>query len=96
MPLYDFRCADCTAEREVLASMDESGSLELVCVDCGGPMTRTVNRTFTFVSGSAGSAPPSPPPARPQHQCTDGAVKLSRPNPFKQSLPAKPGEHSRG
>lgn len=89
MPLYDFRCADCSAEKEVVVSFAEADSVELVCLECGGVMTRSVNRSFTVVVKAGGSVPPSPLPHRTpkRHTCTDGAVKLSRPNPFTNSLP---------
>ena len=89
MPLYDFRCADCTAEREVRASFAEAESLQLVCTGCGGTMARALSKTAPAVLTSRASAsPPSSPSARPR-TCEDGAVRLTRPNPFAATLPGR-------
>jgi putative FmdB family regulatory protein len=93
MPLYDFRCAGCHDEREVRAPFGETESLQLICTNCGGTMTRVLSRTATIVlavSGSASSSPPSPIGGRKnQRTCEDGAVRLTQPNPFAGSLPAR-------
>jgi putative FmdB family regulatory protein len=92
MPLYDFRCAGCQDEREVRAAFGETESLQLICTNCGGTMKRILSRTAPIVlagSGSASSSPPLPIGGRKkQRTCEDGAVHLTRPNPFARSLPA--------
>ncbi|HEY3748063.1 MAG TPA: zinc ribbon domain-containing protein [Pseudonocardiaceae bacterium] len=97
MPLYDFRCTDCAGEREVVVPFERADSLELVCVDCGGSMTRTMSRSFAIVTGAAERATPSPTgkPRRRGHTCSDGAVKLSRRNPFANALSGN-DEHQEG
>jgi hypothetical protein len=90
MPLYDFCCVECAGEREVQAGLNQVGSLELICVGCGGVMKKALRKTATFVMSS--TARSSPPPARPplprRDTCSDGAVKLTRANPFARSLPS--------
>jgi putative FmdB family regulatory protein len=89
MPLYDFRCADCAATREVRASFGEASTLELICTSCGGTMTRALSKTAPLVltsragpSARAGSKAKAP-------TCEDRAVRLIRPNPFSASLPRR-------
>ncbi len=91
MPIYDFRCAECRAEREVRATYAVASQLELVCVVCGGAMTKTFTRSFVVAStpslpSAAGSATPSK-----RHTHADDVVKLTRPNPFKDALATMPG-----
>jgi putative FmdB family regulatory protein len=99
MPLYDFRCADCAAIREVRASFAEAGELELICTSCGGTMMRALSKTAPVVLTSRASASPPPhPSARPlasaggrprARTCEDGAVRLTRPNPLAAALPRR-------
>lgn len=95
MPLYDFRCADCAAEREVRASYGEAGGLTLVCTSCGGTMAKALSRTAPAALTSSAGAPPHPRasaaagPARAVFTCEAGAVRLTRPNPFAASLPQR-------
>jgi len=106
MPLYDFRCADCTAEQEVHASFAEADGLELICTGCGGTMTRTLSKTAPAVLTSrAGTPPPHPslpggtPPGRRKTRartCEDGAVRLTRPNPFAAALPRRSASQETG
>jgi putative FmdB family regulatory protein len=96
MPLYDFRCAECRAEREVRASLAEADSLELVCVSCGGTMRRTLTKAtgvIIAVSPSPSARPPSATAgggARRGARHRHGAVRLTQPNPFAGSLPPRP------
>jgi putative FmdB family regulatory protein len=97
MPLYDFRCTDCAGEREVMVPFERADSLELVCVDCGGDMTRTMTKSFAVVAGAVERATPSQTAKarRRGHTCSDGAVKLSRKNPFARALSGST-EHREG
>ncbi|HEY4459318.1 MAG TPA: zinc ribbon domain-containing protein [Pseudonocardiaceae bacterium] len=90
MPRYDFRCIECAEQREVLVPFDQADSLELVCVDCGGDMIRAMTKSFAIVTGTAQRATPSPTGTgqRKGPTCSDGAVKLTRPNPFSGALPS--------
>lgn len=88
MPLYDFRCADCATIREVRASFGEASGLELICTSCGGTMMRALSKTAPVVLISRASASPPPHPARAR-TCEDGAVRLTRPNPFAAALPRR-------
>ena len=90
MPLYDFRCAECANKREVRATVAQAGDLELICTACGGPMRKTISRTVALITGAVGAASPPPrtpsAPAERGHGCSDGVVKLTRPNPFARTL----------
>jgi putative FmdB family regulatory protein len=90
MPLYDFRCSDCASERDVRASFADADTLELVCIACGGEMRKVLSRTINI--GLVLTSDASPSTGRPhlpkRDTCSDGAVKLSRPNPFRADLPA--------
>jgi putative FmdB family regulatory protein len=88
MPLYDFRCADCAEEREAMVRFGRADSLELVCLACGGTMTRALPTAVALVIAAGTGASPPPPARRRGHTCTDGAVALSRPNPFADALPS--------
>lgn len=96
MPVYDFRCADCGSQREVRAPIDQAGSLTLVCVGCGGAMTKALSASVAIITGSAGTAAPSPNARRGRrprgHTCSDGAIKLTRPNPFTAPPPPRAGD----
>ena len=99
MPLYDFRCADCAVIREVRASFGEASALELICTSCGGTMARALSKTAPLVLTSrSGASPPPHPAAGPSapagskaraRTCEDGAVRLTRPNPFAAVLPRR-------
>jgi putative FmdB family regulatory protein len=93
MPLYDFRCAGCAETREVRAAFAEASTLELVCTSCGGAMTRVISKTAPAVqtfSASASPPHPRPPAGRARARtCEDGAVQLTRPNPFAAELPRR-------
>jgi putative FmdB family regulatory protein len=88
MPLYDFRCADCAAEREAMVGLDRADSLELVCFACGGTMTRALPATVAILVAAGTGASPPPAVRRRRHTCTDEAVALTRPNPFADALPS--------
>jgi putative FmdB family regulatory protein len=93
MPLYDFRCAGCGAIREVRASFGEASGLELICTSCGGTMMRALSKKAPMVLKSRAGASPPPHPSAPTggkaraRTCEDGAVRLTRPNPFATVLP---------
>lgn len=92
MPLYDFRCTDCAAEREVRASFAEASALQLVCTGCGGTMAKALSKSAPAALRSGTAAPP-PHPRRGTRRgrartCEDGAVKLTRPNPLAARLPS--------
>jgi putative FmdB family regulatory protein len=94
MPLHDFRCADCKGTREVWIPLDEAGTTELICLDCGGSMTKALSARVTLQMNSPDPASPASPassgPGRKKSPtCTDGALRLTRPNPFAGSLPAE-------
>jgi putative FmdB family regulatory protein len=94
MPLYDFRCADCGAIREVRASFAEASGLELICTSCGGTMMRALSKAAPVVLTSRADASPPPHPARAR-TCEAGAVRLTRPNPLAAALPRRnAGEES--
>ncbi|HEY4019729.1 MAG TPA: zinc ribbon domain-containing protein [Pseudonocardiaceae bacterium] len=97
MPRYDFRCVECAGEREALVPFDQADSLELVCLDCGGDMTRAMTRSFAIATRTARRATPSPTGTgqRRGRTCSDGAVKLTRPNPLSGALPSKT-DHQEG
>jgi putative FmdB family regulatory protein len=94
MPMYDFRCCDCGAERELLVTLADANAMALVCTDCGGEMRKIPPR----VAGL---------PIRPERQetapavkarangcahgysCRCGGVQLTKPNPFRKEIEAE-------
>lgn len=44
MPLYEYRCVDCGAQDQRIASIDDHTAL---CVQCGGLMLRLYEDVFT-------------------------------------------------
>ena len=43
MPLYDYGCPTCRAEREVQHSISEIGKIEVVCPECGTQMKKMLS-----------------------------------------------------
>jgi putative FmdB family regulatory protein len=93
MPLYDFRCDGCAAEREVPVPLRAADDLTLICTACGG----TMRRALTKAPGLVITASPSPAAealagnrkhgAFGAKTCEDHAVRLTRPNPFATDRP---------
>lgn len=95
MPLYEFRCASCGATRDVKASFSEADTLVLVCTECGDAMSRVFSTgasVAVLVSGAKEQGQLGGANRRRgrAHQCNDGAVKLTRPNPFRNELSHAP------
>lgn len=92
MPEYEFVCHECGARTDVLAPYAVAADLELVCVTCGGTMAKGITRTFA-ISISRGGAREVDSDGRAakkhdhhHHHDTHGAVKLTRPNPFRSEI----------
>ncbi|PZQ88629.1 MAG: hypothetical protein DI534_10725 [Leifsonia xyli] len=88
MPFYDFRCADCGSERQILTSYDRSRWIELICMECGGGMkvapVLSIN-LGAFAATDAASEPAASAGSKGcghAYACRCNAVKLTRPNPF--------------
>jgi len=43
MPLYDYSCPSCGAEKEVQHSMSEIGRIEIACDQCGKQMKKMLS-----------------------------------------------------
>ena len=43
MPLYDYKCYNCEAEKEVQHSMSEIGKIEVLCDHCGQHMKKMLS-----------------------------------------------------
>ncbi|TCK21304.1 zinc ribbon domain-containing protein [Pseudonocardia endophytica] len=88
MPTYDFRCDACGATREVRARYETVAGLELVCVLCGGRMTKTFTATVGLMTRSAAAPSPAPPRRKGRRggDSCDAALKLTKPNPFAAEL----------
>lgn len=88
MPEYEFSCRGCGARRDVRAGHATAVDLELICVHCGDIMTKAITRSFLVASRQA--PPPGAAPALRTrvHTHADGAVRLTRPNPFRKALAA--------
>lgn len=43
MPLYDYRCPECKAQKEVQHPMSEIGKIEVVCDTCGVQMKKMLS-----------------------------------------------------
>ena len=43
MPLYDYGCPECGAEKEVQHSVSEIGKIEILCDGCGKPMKKLLS-----------------------------------------------------
>lgn len=89
MPLFDFTCVDCGANREVLASADKCNKLEFVCIQCGGTMSLGPVMNIHLQSGRADKIQLGTP--RTQAGCGHVyacrcAIKLTEPNPFRRQL----------
>ena len=98
MPLYDFRCAGCAAEREVTLPLRAADDLTLICVTCGGTMCRALSRVSRLIIAASPSRP-APEGGRGGERdgafgintCEGRAVRLTRPNPLATDLPGAPG-----
>ena len=55
MPLYEYRCADCSKQFEILQRMGESGE-GLTCPGCGGEEVQRQLSTFAASTASASTA----------------------------------------
>lgn len=89
MPQYDFRCDRCDAVRGVLASYERSRALELICTECGGTMrvspvlSVNIGAFFAERVEDNGKQMATAKSCGHSYACRCGAVKLTRPNPFK-------------
>ena len=94
MPLYDFRCVGCAAEREVTVPLRAADDLTLICTACGGTMRRALSRSPGLVVIAASPSPAAPESLGVERKnrafggktCEDHAVRLTRPNPFATDL----------
>lgn len=91
MPLYDFRCSDCSATRKVMEDFERSGDLELVCMACGGAMHVAPVLSISVLGRAVKDSPGSsssltgPKPCGHNHSCRC-SIRLDRPNPFANDI----------
>jgi len=95
MPLYDFRCEDCSAVSEVLVDFENSQNIHLVCTNCGGDMEAETVMALNIHAGLTKTDPvSSSTPTRRKcghkHHCRCH-IKLDRPNPFTKEIRAANG-----
>lgn len=91
MPIYDFRCGECAAIREIAVDFETSRGLELVCTVCGGTMqvapVLKVNVLGLAVKDSpASSTALNGVKACGHHHHCKCSIKLDRPNPFAEDI----------
>jgi len=43
MPLYDYGCSECGAEKEVQHTVSEIGKIEILCDECGKSMKKLLS-----------------------------------------------------
>jgi hypothetical protein len=93
MPVYDFRCEACPAERRVSVGADAASSLALVCIKCGGSMHLApvlkvafvaVRRSRDFSASTALSG--TNVKACGHFYACHCSINLKRPNPFKTEI----------
>jgi hypothetical protein len=103
MPVYDFRCEACSAERRASVSADAASSLTLVCVTCGGSMYLAPVLKVAFVAArrsrdlSASTALSNTTAKACGHSYTCRcSIKLERPNPFKADIDNAHGKTPEG
>ncbi len=74
MPIYEFQCADCGEEKEILfRSSDEK--VEMKCEKCGSEnLQRVLSSTnFSVSGGSSGSGVSAPCASASSHKCSGGS-----------------------
>ena len=57
MPLYEYRCAECSREFELLRPMDMSAA-KADCPSCGEPSTRILSVFAASTTGRSGESGP--------------------------------------
>lgn len=69
MPIYEFKCADCDAKKEILfRSIDEK--IDLACDACGSQNLQRVLSSSNFcVPGGTGPSPAT----KKSHNCSGGS-----------------------
>jgi putative FmdB family regulatory protein len=96
MPMYDFRCAECSASHELFLAFVDADAMELVCTECGGPMRRAPSRVNSLRTRPGRGEQAAKSAAEEQRRnacnhryaCRCSGVKLTRPNPFRQQIDA--------
>ena len=73
MPIYEFKCADCGAKKEILfRSTDEK--VDMICDKCGSEnLQRTLSSSNFCVSGGSGSSAGGSQAACKSHNCSGGS-----------------------
>jgi putative FmdB family regulatory protein len=94
MPMYDFRCCDCGAERELLVALADANAMELVCTGCGGEMRKIPPRVAGLRIRPESQQAATAAKARANacshgHSCRCGGVQLTKPNPFRKKIEAE-------
>jgi putative FmdB family regulatory protein len=93
MPMYDFRCCDCGAERELLVALADAKAMTLVCTDCGGEMQQMPPRVAGLRTRADRQGPAAAAKVRAAcghgYSCRCGGVRLTKPNPFRKEIEAE-------
>ncbi len=98
MPFYTFRCGDCDASREIMTDLGSANDLELVCMACGGSMTKAPVMKLTVIGPATAAqqaandskAEQALKPCGHNYQCRCG-IRMTKANPFKQEIKAAHG-----
>ena len=98
MPVFDFRCDSCGAERSVFVSSAAAEALALLCIRCGKTMHRApvlkvaymaTKRGHDFAASSAKQAlqgDGAKAKSCGHHHACRCSIKLKRPNPFRKEI----------
>jgi putative FmdB family regulatory protein len=95
MPMYDFRCCDCGAERELLVTLADAKAMTLVCTDCGGEVRQMPPRVAGLRTRAQRQEPAAAAAAARAacghgYTCRCGGVRLTKPNPFRKEIEGEP------
>ncbi len=92
MPIYDFQCHACGADRELFMASDDAKAMVLVCTDCGGEMAFVLSKVTILRDRSAKREPAVRAKKRAScghnYACRCSGVKLTKPNPFRRQIEA--------
>lgn len=90
MAIYDFVCADCGSQREVLADYESKQGLELLCIRCGGVMKAAPVNGFSVITHPREKSSNDQPTLKPcghfRHCNCASAIKRTKPNPFQKEI----------
>jgi putative FmdB family regulatory protein len=60
MPFYDFKCANCSADFEIMAKMSQKEDKSIKCPECGSTNLSTLYGSFNVIQTKNNDAPSCP------------------------------------